>query len=67
MNLLKDSNVTVRIAGQTFPAVASLLDDKLTEPLVRMAMAVKYNEWEGRSPSEWAKSALVVRVDVGVP
>ena len=65
-NLLKDPHVTVRIAGQTFPAVASLLDDKLTEPLVRMAMAVKYNEWEGRSPSEWAKSALVVRVDVGV-
>ena len=65
-NFLKDPNVTVRIAGQTFPAVAKLLDDKLTEPLVRMAMAVKYNEWEGRSPSEWAKSALVVRVDVGV-
>ena len=65
-NLLKDPNVTVRIAGQTFPAVASLLDDKLTEPSVRMKMAIKYNEWEGRSPSEWAKSALVVRVDVGV-
>lgn len=66
-NLLKDPHVTLRIAGQTFPAVASLLEDKLIEPLVRMAMAIKYNEWEeGRSPSEWARSALVVRVDVGL-
>ena len=61
-NFLKDPHVTVRIAGQTFPAVAGLLDDALIEPLVRMKMAAKYNEWEGRSPSEWARSALVVRV-----
>lgn len=65
-NLLKDPNVTVRIAGQTFPAVAKLLDlkDGQTETLVRMKMAIKYNEWEGRSPSEWARTALVVRVEV---
>ncbi len=66
-NLLKDPNVTVRIAGQTFSAVASLLNDKQIESFVRMKMAIKYNEWEGRGPSQWARTALVVRVDVVLP
>ena len=60
-NLLKDPNVTLRIEGQTFPATASLLEDKVVEEMIRMAMAIKYNEWEGRSPSEWARTALVVK------
>lgn len=63
-NLLKDPNVTIRIAGQTFPAAASLLEDKAVEQMIRMAMAIKYNEWEGRSPSEWARTALVVKFEV---
>ena len=63
-NLLKDPNVTVRIAGQTFVSTAGLLEDKKKESLVRMAMAIKYNEWEGENPSEWAKTALVVKIDV---
>ncbi|MBL8062474.1 MAG: nitroreductase family deazaflavin-dependent oxidoreductase [Anaerolineales bacterium] len=63
-NLLKDPNVTLRIARQTFPAQASLLEDKVIEPLVRMKMAAKYNEWEeGRSLSEWARAALVVKFE----
>jgi deazaflavin-dependent oxidoreductase (nitroreductase family) len=60
-NLLKEPNVSLRIAGQTFPAIASLLDDKILEPMIRMAMAIKYNEWEGHSPSQWANTALVVK------
>ena len=63
-NLLKEPNVTLRIAGQTFPAAASLLEDKKVEPLIRMAMAIKYNEWEGRSPSQWALTALVVKFEI---
>lgn len=63
-NLLKEPNVTIRIAGQTFPATASLLEDKKVEPLIRMAMAIKYNEWEGESPSEWALTALVVKFEI---
>ena len=51
----------MRIGEQTFPAIASLLEDKVLEPMIRMAMAIKYNEWEGRSPSEWAQTALVVK------
>ncbi len=61
-NLLKDPNVSVRIAGQTFPATAGLLEDKLAEQMIRMKMAIKYNEWEDRSPSEWARTALVVEI-----
>jgi len=63
-NLLKDPNVTIRIAGQTFPALASLLEDKEREQMIRMAMAIKYNEWEGQNPSEWALTALVVKFEV---
>ncbi len=62
-NLLKEPNVTLRIAGQTFPAAASVLNDVLVEGQVRMKMATKYNEWEGRSLSEWARTALVVRFE----
>lgn len=62
-NLMKDPNVTLRIAGQMFPATASILDDKLIEDQVRMKMAIKYNELEEGSPSEWARTALVVKFD----
>jgi deazaflavin-dependent oxidoreductase (nitroreductase family) len=62
-NLLNDPNVTVRIAGQTFQALARLLEDEVAESMIRMQMAIKYNEWEdGRSPSKWARTALVVAV-----
>ncbi|MBK6793687.1 MAG: nitroreductase family deazaflavin-dependent oxidoreductase [Anaerolineales bacterium] len=60
-NLLQEPRVSIRIAGQTFPAVANLLDDKTVEQMIRMVMAVKYNEWEGQDPSEWARTALVVK------
>lgn len=60
-NLLKDPNVRLRISGQTFPAGSSLLNDKLVEGNVRMKMAAKYNEWEGRELSKWAGTALVVK------
>jgi deazaflavin-dependent oxidoreductase (nitroreductase family) len=60
-NLVKEPNVTIRIAGQTFPAHASLLKDALTEDQVRRKMAVKYNEWEDGSLSHWALTAVVVK------
>ena len=60
-NLLKEPRVSIRIAGQTFSAVANLLEDKTVEQMIRTGMAVKYNEWEGQGPSEWARTALVVK------
>jgi deazaflavin-dependent oxidoreductase (nitroreductase family) len=62
-NMLKEPNVTLRVAGKTFPAVAALLEDKVVEQEVRMKMAIKYNEWEGRGLSEWARTALVVKFE----
>ncbi len=60
-NLLKEPRVTLRIAGQTFAALASPVKGTPTEDIVRMKMAVKYKEWEGQGPSEWARMALVVQ------
>ena len=60
-NLLKEPHVSLRIAGQTFPAHAALLDDKTLEEIVRMKMATKYNEKDGSELSEWAQTALVVK------
>lgn len=60
-NLLKEPNVSIRIAEQTFPALAALLDDKTLEDTVRMKMATKYNEMEDNEPSHWAQTALVVK------
>ena len=62
-NLLKEPHVSIRIAGQTFPAIAALLDDKTLESTIRMKMATKYNEKEGSELSEWAKTALVVKFE----
>ena len=60
-NLLKEPLVTLRIAGQTFAALASPLKGTPTEDMVRMKMALKYKEWEGQGPSKWARTALVVQ------
>lgn len=60
-NLLKEPNVTLRIGTETFAAVASPLQDKSLEDIVRMKMATKYNEMEGSELSEWAQTALVVK------
>jgi deazaflavin-dependent oxidoreductase (nitroreductase family) len=60
-NLLKEPNVTLRIAGQTFSAIASV-DATSEETLIRNKMADKYKEREADgSLSEWAQTALVVR------
>lgn len=60
-NLLKEPQVSIRVAGQTFNAVAALSEDKLVEGFVRMKMAIKYSEWEGQGLSDWARTALVVK------
>lgn len=61
-NLLKEPNVALRIAGQTFPAVAQVKTGGTTT--VRDLMADKYKERESDgSLSEWAKTALVVKFE----
>jgi len=59
-NLMKDPNVSLRIAGQTFPALARVGAEKVEET-IRSLMADKYKEREADgSLSEWAQTALIV-------
>jgi deazaflavin-dependent oxidoreductase (nitroreductase family) len=64
-NLLKTPSVTVRIRKQTFNATARLVKDEREETMARYMLADKYKERESDgSLSEWAKSALVVGIDI---
>lgn len=64
-NLLKKPKVTVRIAQYGFSATARLVTDPEEETAARYMLAEKYQEWEeGRTLSEWARTALVVGIDL---
>jgi deazaflavin-dependent oxidoreductase (nitroreductase family) len=64
-NLLKDPNVTVRIAKHTFTGIARLVKDEQEEMMVRNMLADKYKEREvDGSLSEWAQTALPVAIDL---
>ncbi len=64
-NLLKNPEVTVRIAKTVFSATARLVADPEEEMAARYMLAEKYQEWEQeRTLSEWARTALVVGIDL---
>jgi deazaflavin-dependent oxidoreductase (nitroreductase family) len=64
-NLLKNPAVTVRIAKFIFAGTARLVTDPEEETAARYMLAEKYQEWEeGRTLSEWARTALVVGIDL---
>ena len=64
-NLLKNSSVTVRIAKHTFHATARVVTDEEEGTMARYMLAEKYQEWEnGKNLSEWARTALVVGIDL---
>lgn len=64
-NLLKDPNVTVRIAKQNFTGVARRVKNKQEETMARNLLADKYKEREADgSLSEWARTALPVAIDL---
>ena len=67
-NLTKHPSVTVRIAKYTFTATARVVKDEQEEITARYLLAEKYQEWEeGRMLSEWARTALVVGIDLNSP
>jgi deazaflavin-dependent oxidoreductase (nitroreductase family) len=67
-NLLKDPAVKVRIAKHHFNGTARLVKDEQEELSARYMLAEKYQEWEdGRTLSEWARTALVVGIELSVP
>jgi deazaflavin-dependent oxidoreductase (nitroreductase family) len=64
-NLLKDPAVTVRIAKHTFKGTARTVKDQEEEQRARYLVAEKYQEWEeGRTLSQWARTALPVAIDL---
>jgi deazaflavin-dependent oxidoreductase (nitroreductase family) len=65
-NLKKNPAVTVRIAEQTFNATARIVEDETEQMLARNLLANKYNERKANGTlSKWARTALVVGIDVG--
>ncbi|HSL31496.1 MAG TPA: nitroreductase family deazaflavin-dependent oxidoreductase [Anaerolineales bacterium] len=64
-NLLKNPSVMVRIGEHTFMGTARLVQEKEEEEIARYRIAEKYREWEeGRTLSQWARTALPVAIDL---
>lgn len=67
-NLLKDPGVKVRIAKHHLNGTARLVKEEQEELSARYMLAEKYQEWEdGRTLSEWARTALVVGIELSLP
>ena len=66
-NLLKDPAVKIRIAKKKYKGRARLVTDEQEEMMARKMLATKYEQWRvGRSFSHWARTALVVGIDLEV-
>jgi deazaflavin-dependent oxidoreductase (nitroreductase family) len=64
-NLKKNPAATVRIAERTFNATARIVEDENEQMLARNLLANKYNERKANGTlSKWARTALVVGIDV---
>lgn len=64
-NLLKDPEVTVRIAKTHFDGRAELVTDANDEKRARHLLAAKYYGWsEGKKLNDWASTALPIRIEL---
>jgi deazaflavin-dependent oxidoreductase (nitroreductase family) len=64
-NIRATPTVVVRIAGQTRPGRARIVDDPAEDALARRLLADKYDQREADgSPDQWARTALAVAVDL---
>ena len=64
-NLLKEPSVTVRIIEHTFAGTARLVHNAQEDMMARYMLAEKYQEWnEGKTLSDWARTALVIGIDL---
>lgn len=67
LNSEKEPGVSVRIAGYSFGGRAGIVQNKDEEMSARYLLAEKYQEWDaGRKLSEWARTALVVGIDLSL-
>ena len=63
-NLLKSSDVAVRIAKHKFAGRARILSDEKENVPIRKLLAAKYQQWkQGGRLSNWARTALPVAID----
>jgi len=66
-NLLKEPLVTIRIAEYTFAGIARIVRAEEENTMARYMLAEKYQEWkEGKVLSDWARTALVVGIDLRI-
>ena len=64
-NLLKEPSVIVRIAKHIFTGTARVVRDAQEDTMARYMLAEKYQEWkEGKTLSDWARTALVIGIDL---
>jgi deazaflavin-dependent oxidoreductase (nitroreductase family) len=64
-NLRREPAISVRIAEHVFSGTARLVGEKEEEMAARYMLAEKYQEWEdGKKLSEWARTAVVVGIDL---
>ncbi|MEO5888341.1 MAG: nitroreductase family deazaflavin-dependent oxidoreductase, partial [Anaerolineales bacterium] len=64
-NLLKEPSVTVRIKEHIFTGIARVVRFDEEDRMARYMLAEKYQEWkEGRTLSDWARTALPVAIDL---
>ena len=64
-NLLKEPSVSVRIRAHTFTGVARIVRVDDEDTMARYMLAEKYQEWkEGKTLSDWARTALPVAIDL---
>jgi len=64
-NLRANPNVTVRIAKHNFNGIARIVSEEKEETMARHMLAGKYQGWkEGKSMSDWGKTALVVGIEL---
>ena len=62
-NMRAESTVRLRLAESEFDASAEVAPAGVDESTIRRAMAAKYQGWEeGAELSEWARTALVVKL-----
>jgi deazaflavin-dependent oxidoreductase (nitroreductase family) len=64
-NLLADPNVLVRLGDATRRGVARPVEGSPEDDQIRRLMAGKYQGWkEGRPLSNWARTALLVEIEL---
>jgi deazaflavin-dependent oxidoreductase (nitroreductase family) len=63
LNLEASPSVQLRVAGESFPAVARVVTEGAEDALARPLLAAKYQGWkEGVPMSTWAQTALPIAI-----